>query len=204
MITVSILDDHPVILNGIAQMLTETSEFRILGTHLDYLGLMKSFRIEIPDILLLDIQMPDIRGNEVAKTLLAEYDDMKIIALTNYESYYYFRTMLQSGVRGYLLKTVTEAILHEALRQVFAGSTFIDPSLPFEMESFDPEADSRNYTNLGLTLREKEVAKLLASGYTNEQISGKLFLSYNTVRNHRARIFLKLGVKTIAELINRL
>lgn len=204
MIKISIIDDHPVILNGVVQMLNDVPDFEVIGKFQNSTHLLAELSTNCTDILLMDIQMPDINGAELAQNIGSHYPKIKIIALTNYDSFFYQKTMFQSGVKGYLLKTISRENLIKAIIEVNSGKIFLDPTLNFSVESFIDEKKESNYINLALTIREKQVAKLLAAGNSNNQIAEKLFLSYNTVRNHRARIFLKLEVNTISELINKL
>lgn len=201
MIRVAIIDDHPMILKGIEQMLRPQNFIQIEGLYTDVSTLMKDFALQQPDILLLDIQMPGMKGDEITTKLLHAYPALKIIAITNFDNLFYIRNMLKNGAKGYLLKTTREETLIEAIRTVAEGGTFIDPSLKDKTEKVMEMNSSRKYHKLALTSREIEIIKLLTSGHSNQQIADKLFISYNTMRNHRARIFLKLDVNTIGELI---
>jgi two-component system secretion response regulator SsrB len=202
-ITVSIVDDHPMIINGLKNMLREYKHIVLTGTYNNGEELMAGLEILQPDVLLLDIQLPGRSGDELAPLILKNYPSIQILALTNFSSSLYIATMLRQGAAGYLLKTTQQDTLIRAIESVFNGEQFIEPSLKEKMNTAMPNKDKRIYSKLSLTIREKEILRMLAAGYDNQKIADKLFIGYNTVRNYRARIFEKLEVNTISELVNK-
>ena len=201
-IRVSIADDHPLIINGLKQVLETCDDVEILGTYSSGNELLEGLKNAQPDILLLDIQMPDGTGEEVAPIITKNYKKIKIIALTNQDNIYYVRTMMQYGVAGYILKTSGADRIVEAIRTVDHGETFIDPILKEKLvrETLSPNPAS---TVPQLTRREKEVLELIASNRSSKEIAEQLFLSKRTIDNHRLSLLLKLEVKNSAALIKK-
>lgn len=202
-ITVNIVDDHPMIINGLKNMLQGYKHILLTGAYNNGEELMDGLTSVRPDVLLLDIQLPGRPGDELVPRILKVCPDMRILALTNFNSSLYVATMLRQGAAGYLLKTTRQDTLIRAIEAVSRGELFIEPSLKERMNTALPDADKRIYSKLSLTIREKEILRMLAAGYDNQKIADRLFIGYNTVRNYRARIFEKLEVNTISELVNK-
>lgn len=202
-ITVSIVDDHPMIINGLKNMLQGYGHILLTAAYNNGEELMKGLSRLQPDVLLLDIQLPGRSGDELVPLILKTYPDIRILALTNFNSSLYVSTMLRQGASGYLLKTTQQDTLINAIETVFRGEQFIEPSLKDKWNAQMPVDDKRIYSKLSLTIREKEILCLLVAGYDNQKIADRLFIGYNTVRNYRARIFDKLEVNSIGELVNK-
>jgi len=200
-IRVAIVDDHPMVITGLQQMLRSYDHIRITGSYADGADLLLGLETAVPDVLLLDIQLPGQTGDELAPLLLKQYPGLRILALTNFNSLVYVSNMQRHGVLGYLLKTTRQDTLIEAIETVYRGETFIEPSLHAKMEQASPKTGRAVYSKLSLTLREKQILQLLVNGSSNQEIAEKLFISFNTVRNYRARIFSKLDASSIPELI---
>jgi len=130
---------------------------------------------------------------------------LKILVLTNFESTLYVNTMLRHGVHGYLLKNTDDETLVKAIRIIHNGGQFIDPGM--EEQLYQLKQDLRHaqsvYSKITLTLREQQILQLIVNGHTSQEIVDKLFLSINTVNNYRSRIFMKLDVSNMAELIRK-
>ncbi len=202
-IKVTIVDDHPMIINGLRNMLQGYSHILITGAYNDGEELLKGLEQEQPDVLLLDIQLPGKPGDELAPIILKRYPALRILALTNFSSALYLTTMLRQGALGYLLKTTRQDTLIEAIETVYRGQEFIEPSLRNKLEQEAGKKSKIIYSHLSLTIREKEILRLLVAGKSNQEIADALFIGYHTVRNYRARIFDKLEVSSISELINK-
>ncbi len=201
-IRIAITDDHPMIIGGIRDMLSNYTHITLIGTYTSGEALLTGLKTDIPDILLLDIQLPGLNGDELVPILKKNYPDLSIIILTNFNSIVYTQNMVRLGVKGYLLKTADEATIINAIDTVYNGDTFIEPSL---QEKLGAVLQPRNslITKMRLTLREKEILRMIIKGHTNQEIVSTLFLSINTVKTYRKRIFLKLDVKNMAELTNK-
>jgi DNA-binding NarL/FixJ family response regulator len=201
MIKVAIADDHPLIINGIIDMLSANENIEIGATYLDGAAAIAGIRKDQPDVLILDIQMPNIRGEEVALTLKKEYPDLKILALTNFDNTLYASNMIQNGAMGYLLKNTNKDTLIKAIETVHAGSRFLSEEMQMRIDDYQRKIKSQSAVKNTLTPRETDILKLLAAGKNNQQIAEELFLSKRTVENYRLNLTIKLDVKNTAALI---
>lgn len=198
-----IVDDHPMIIDGLKNMLKGYKHIRLIGAFNDGKDLLTALPAQQPDVLLLDIQLPGMPGDELVPLILQQYPGIAVLALTNFNSSLYVNTMFRQGALGYLLKTTRQPTLIEAIETVSQGRTFIEPSLQDKLQQDYPQRKKNIYARLSLTIREKEILRLLAAGKSNQEIADTLFLGYNTVRNYRARIFTKLEVGSIGELVKK-
>lgn len=200
-IKVIIADDHPMIITGLTNMLSGYEQIDILGAYYNGDQLLAALPDIVPDLLLLDIQMPGKTGDELAPLLLKAYPHMRIIALTNFDNVLYVNAMFQHGVQGYLLKTASPDTLVHAIELVAKGGKYTDPALLDKIKHLNTlkKEDSLNT----LTLREKEILQLVVNGATTKEISASLHLSFYTVENYRAKILLKLDAKNMAELTKK-
>lgn len=192
-----------MIIDGLKNMLGEEEHIELIAAFNDGTALLEGLAYARPDVLLLDIQLPGTPGDELVPVILKQYPGIRILALTNFNSTLYVTTMFRQGALGYLLKTTQQHTLIEAIETVYRGETFVEPSLREKVEQQDYRRHRNTYARLSLTIREKEIIRLLAAGKTNQEIAGTLFIGYNTVRNYRARIFAKLEVNTISELVSK-
>lgn len=200
-IRIAIADDHPMVINGIRNMLSGYPDLEPVGTYLNAGQLLSALPQVHPDILLLDIQLPDQTGDQIVPLILRQYPDIRILVITNFNSLLYLNNMIRLGIHGYLLKTTEEETLVEAIYAIYGGGTFIDPALKPKLNQDNPRVSI--YNQVVLTLREKEILQLVARGKSNQEIVEELFLSINTVKNYLARIFVKLDVKNRAELTRK-
>jgi len=202
-IKIVIADDHAVFRSGLRALLEKESDFEVVGeagtgTETIKLASKKDF-----DVLLLDINMPEITGPIVAEEVLKKCDQVSIVVLTMYDDEYYLQELFKIGISGFVLKKSTGTDLIQAIRAVIRGEQYIDPSLtsyvisPYVGRS-KKKMDSRKSL---LTPREQEICSLLAYGHTNSEIAEKLFISERTVETHRSNIFSKLDLKNRAQLV---
>lgn len=202
-IKVAIVDDHPMIINGLKNMLEGYSHIVVTAAYNDGAELMAGLEQQQPDVLLLDIQLPGQPGDELTPLILKKYPALRIMALTNFSSALYMTTMLRQGAKGYLLKTTRQDTLIDAIETVYRGETFVEPSLRDKVAQDSRKNSKIIYAQLSLTIREKEILRLLVAGKSNQEIADTLFIGYHTVRNYRARIFDKLEVSSISELVSK-
>ncbi len=203
MIKIAIADDHPMILNGIRDMLSDRPDIVFSGTYSDGKELMEGLKKELPDILLLDIQLPGKTGDKLLLEIQKKYPPLKVIALTNFDSVLYVGNMMRNGAKGYLLKNADKALLIHALRQVYEGGEYIQPSLKEKVELIEMGVNRTLASKFILTVREKEVLQLIVNGLTNAEIAKELFLSVHTIENYRDNILLKMEVKNTAALVKK-
>jgi DNA-binding NarL/FixJ family response regulator len=202
-IKVSIADDHPLVINGLRQILECCDDIEIISTFSNGQELLDGLATLHADVLLLDIQMPYRTGDEVAPIVLEECKNIKIIALTNQDNTYYVKTMMRHGVSGYLLKTSDADTIVEAIRNVNAGEQYIDPLLKEKVVQETLQTKRGNPRMPQLTKREKEILELIASNFSSQEIADQLYLSKRTIDNHRLSLLLKLDVKNSATLIKK-
>ena len=201
-IRVSIADDHPLIINGLTQIMKSCDDIEIISTYPDGQELLTGLQSVQPDVLLLDLHMPNGSGEEVAPVISAKYKQIKIIALTNQDNTYYVKTMMKYGTAGYVLKTSGADTIINAIRTVMKDETFIDPLLKEKLVQETIHGEDETPVPQ-LTRREKEVLQLIASNFSSQEIADQLYLSKRTIDNHRINLLVKLDVKNSATLIKK-
>jgi DNA-binding NarL/FixJ family response regulator len=193
-IKIAITDDHPMVVNGIRNMLYYHKHIEVANVYANGQALLDGLKNEQPDVLLLDIQLPDHNGNELARIISKAYPSVRILAITSMDSIYQLKDMMRSGCSGYLLKTAPKEMLLEAIEKVHAGEEYIEPALKEQLLNSVLKIRQPK-TGMTITRREKEILGLIASGLTSHQIAEQLNLSQRTVENHRFSLMQKLNVK---------
>jgi len=202
-IHIAIADDHPMMIQGLVHVLERYPHIKLCGTYQNGRDLLKGLERNLPDVLLLDIQLPGQTGDELAPLIMKKYPDIRILTVTNFDSTLHANNMFKRGVHGYLLKTSDEKILIEAIETVYRGGRFVEKDMQERLDKISVKVRRSEYSKLSLTSREKEVLQLIANGDTNTEISEKLFLSFGTVDNYRKSLLLKLDVKNTAMLVKK-
>ncbi len=202
-IRTAIADDHPLITEGLHNMLRYSSEIEVIATYPDGERLMKGISLIQPDVLLLDIIMPGQRGDDLAKIINRDYPAVRIIALTNLDSIYYIKSMLQLGVSGYVLKGIKRECLIEAIKTVYKGGEYLDTTVRERI--LEEKKVIRKQTAFGslITRREKEVLQLIAENNTSKDIADKLHVSKRTIDRHRESMLSKMEVKNVSALLKK-
>src|ERR1700737_4892243 len=190
MIKVLVADDHPVVRHGLCTMLEIEDDIVVVGRASDGAEAVEQARQTKPDIILLDVQMPNVDGIGARRRIRAEDPDARVIVLTTYRNEDYIFPSLQAGARGYLLKDATREELAGAIRTVAAGESLLDPAL------VHAAAD-----HPALTARERDVLRLMADGKNNSEIAAQVFVSENTVKTHVSNIFDKLNCRDRAAAV---
>jgi len=203
-IRVLIADDHVLLRQGIRNVIELEDDVTIVGEAGDGEEAVKKVGELLPDIALIDINMPRLSGLEVTKRIRENNPDVKVIVLTMHDDESYVVELVKAGAAGYLLKDVEPGMLIKAIRTVYNGESFIYPTLAkklFGEISRMAEQKRQGTANLlqygreeRLTMRELEVLQLIAKGLSNHEIAGQLFLSEKTVKNHLTNIFRKIDV----------
>lgn len=201
MIKVVIVDDHPLVINGVIDMLSSCEHINILATYLNGRSAIEGIRKEQPDVVILDIQMPDIRGEEVVLILMQEFPALRILALTNFDNTLYASNMMKNGAMGYLLKNTNKETLIQAIETVYEGDKFVSDEMNTRLDEFQERVKSKSHVKNSLTPREIDILRLLTAGKSNQQIADELFLSKRTVENYRLNLTFKLDLKNTAALI---
>jgi DNA-binding NarL/FixJ family response regulator len=203
MINVIIVDDHQMFIDGVKSILKSEKNIRITGEALNGLQLFELFKTELPDIVLMDINMPGMDGIEATKIIAAKYAKVKVIVLSMHSSKEFVAGLIEAGASGYILKNTGRKELVQAIQAVSEGKTFYSNAVTeVIMDSFkNPARQISNPELAQLTDREKEVLKLIAREYSTKQIAEELFISSNTVETHRKNIMSKINAKNMAGLV---
>ncbi len=199
MIRLIITDDHPVIRNGIKAILKEVNDIQIVEEVSDGEELIQKLESLEADIILMDINMPNMNGIEATKIVSQKYPHIKVITFSQYDEKRFVKQALKSGASGYMLKNTPAGEFITAIRMVYAGGMYLSPALPNVFG--DKPKPRSNYLFPDLTTREKEVLALICQEKNTQEIADELFISYNTVESHRANLLLKVGVKNTAGLV---
>lgn len=200
-IKVIIADDHEIVRAGIKRILSVEKRIKILSEAENgkiALSLIQEYH---PDLVLLDISMPEIDGIELARIVKTNYPDIVVLMLTAFEDYQNVERALASGADGYLSKDISPSFLIEAIYKAVLGERVFSKSILRVIEkprSFQQETDNSNVT---ISKREQEILNYVAMGKTSQEIADILGISIRTVQNHRANIMQKLGIKTAAGLV---
>ena len=193
-INVMIADDHSMIREGLKQLLELDGDFQVIAEACDGEDCLNKLAVQIPDILLLDINMPNLNGLEVLQKIRSENIKIKVLVLTVHNEVEYLLKAVDIGVNGYLLKDSGSAELKKAIISVMNGEDYIQPSL---IPVLNSKMIDRNHDNAlieELTRRELQVLKLLAVGKYNKEVAEELEISERTVKNHVSNIFKKIHV----------
>lgn len=193
-VKILIVDDHPLVLEGLKSLLANSEELSVVGTVSNAIDAIAFLKVNEVDIAFLDINLPDINGIELCKKIKEQFPRVKSLALSTFSERAYVSRMIQNGASGYLIKSSSKEEILEAVRQVQAGGYFMNVN-------FDQNATSSPKATPFLTRREKEVLLLIAEGMTNPQIAEKLFVSVTTVNSHRQNLLMKFEVSNTASLI---
>lgn len=201
MIKLSIIDDHPLILEGLKKMLEHKPNIELLGAYLEEQSLLSALEAEQPDILLMDVFLPHVDTAQLLKMILSAYPEMKIIMLTNSEQLFTIRSMFADGAYGYILKGIDRYGLVEALETVKKGDRYLDPMLRNLV--LNDTLTARQDLKITLTQREQILLESIAAEMTNKQIAEKMFMSEKRVQAIKTDLFIKLSVKNGAGLVRK-
>lgn len=193
-VKVMIADDHSMIREGLKQLLELEGDFQVIAEACDGIDCMEKLDTILPDILLLDINMPKMNGLEVLKKMKDKKVRVKVLVLTVHNEVEYLLKAVDIGVNGYLLKDSESSELKKAILSVVNGDDYIQPSLIPLLNSKMIDRDKDSIKIEQLTKREMEVLKLLAFGMYNKEVAESLEISERTVKNHVSNIFKKIGV----------
>jgi len=195
-----LVDDHRVVRAGLRMVLESEDGLEVVDEAGDVRDAVFKTRRHTPDLIVLDVMLPDGDGVEAIGTLQAEAPQAKVLILSMEDSGHHVRRAFANGANGYVLKDAAEDELVSAIREVAAGGRYLHPALGARMIQADVEERERAAAD-PLSDREREVLRLLAQGHTNQEIAAQLYISVRTAETHRAHIMQKLGLETRAELV---
>jgi DNA-binding NarL/FixJ family response regulator len=203
-IRIVLADDHPIVLNGLRNLIQAEPDLELVGEAGSGLAALKVIREQRPDVAVIDISMPYLNGILLGRRLAGEMPSVKILVLTLHDDRAYLKQALDAGIRGYILKRSAAESLVQAIRAVMVGGVYVDPAIAHRMFDATSKQAGRkkgNGVSLDLTEREAEVLKLVALGFTNKEIARQLDVGVKSVETYKARGSEKLGLKTRAELV---
>jgi two-component system, NarL family, response regulator NreC len=197
---VLIVDDHAVVRSGLRLVLEADEGIEPVGEAGSARDAIFEARALKPDVILLDVVMPDQSGLEIIPTLLHENPETKILMLSMQDDPRYVREAFDAGASGYVLKEAADSEVVAAVREVAGGGRYVDPELGARLVAAESE-ERRRAEEDPLSEREGEVLRLLALGHTNQEIAKQLYISVRTAETHRAHIMQKLRLSSRAELV---
>jgi DNA-binding NarL/FixJ family response regulator len=201
-IKVLIADDHQIMREGLRSMLEKEPGITVVGEAEEGRTTLRLARELTPDVIIMDVAMPDLNGIEATRQIAAEFPTIKVIALSMHDDRRFVLSMIKAGARGYLLKDSAFKDLAKAIRVVVANKTYLSSEIA-DIVVKDYLATSTSEESSAFHLlspREREVLQLIAEGKTTHQIAEHLHISIKTVETHRAQLMAKLKVKGVAEL----
>ncbi|QHS62555.1 response regulator [Chitinophaga agri] len=200
-IKLAIADDHPIVANGICNILRDAAHVEVTDIYPNGNALLKGLKERQPDVLLLDMHLPDLSGPELAASIIKSYPQVRILVLSSTDILFLVKKMLKLGCMGYLLKDSDDTTIIQAIETVQKGGQYLSPALNQMLIDDMFRNKKSEKKNTALTRREKEVLELIIDEHTNQEIADKLFLSLHTVENHRISLLHKLEVKNTAGLV---
>lgn len=199
---VLIADDHQMLRESLRSMLESEDDLEVVGEAADGRTAVEMARQLVPDVVVMDIGMPDLNGVEATRQIRAENREIKIVALSMYSDRRSVLRMLAAGASGYVLKSAAYDELRRAVRVVQKGKNYLSPDITGEVieDHLRPRSDPETPTFTSLGAREREIVQLLAEGHSSPRIAKELHISVRTVETHRRNIMKKLGLHNLAEL----
>lgn len=195
-----LVDDHAVLRDGLKNILEIEENIVVVGEAVSGEDALKTVKVCRPDIILMDINMPNKSGVEVTGVIKREYPDIKILILTMHSHEEYFMSAIREGADGYLLKDAPSDQVVEAIRTVARGESVIHPSMTRKLLTYHQQKQTETKDS-SLTEREKEVLLCLVEGLSNKEIAERLFVSDKTIKIHVSKIFKKLNVKSRSQVV---
>lgn len=202
MIRILIADDHAIVRAGLRALIHAESGLKLVGEAAGGYEAIELVEKNHPDVLVLDLSMPDLDGISVTRDIKQKYPNLRILILTLHEDEAMLKEAIKAGASGYVLKRAAETELILAIQTIQRGNLYVDPSMVRVLLG-EPQHSAPQLTISAeaLTPREIEILKLIVEGYTNRQIGEELMISFRTVEGHRANIADKLGLHTRVDLV---
>ena len=191
-----VVDDHKIFRESLAYMLTNQVGVEVIGlagNGKEFTQLLDQMK---PDIVLMDIEMPIMDGVEASRIAINKYPDLKILVLSMHGEDEFYNTMIDLGVKGFVLKESDSTEVQRAIDEVLAGRLYFSQDLLLRLLK-----KKKSHINVDLTIREKEILSLIAQGFSNQEVADKLFLSIRTVEKHRSELLVKTDSKNSITLV---
>jgi DNA-binding NarL/FixJ family response regulator len=198
-----LVDDHAVVREGLRALIDAQADLEVVGEASDGESACRRVDELLPEIVVMDVSMPGLTGDQATERLKREHPDVKVLALTVFEDMGHVRKLLKAGASGYILKLATGEELIHALRVVASGGVYLDPTLAGKLVgALVTEAPGTGRADgARLTAREHEVILRVARGFSNKEIAAQLEISVKTVETHKLRSMEKLGLRSRAEVV---
>ncbi|MDY7019474.1 MAG: response regulator transcription factor [Chloroflexota bacterium] len=199
-----VVDDHTIVRDGICALLALAADIEVVGEAANGMEALKKVRQLTPDVVLMDIAMPIMGGLEATRRIHKEFPRVKVLTLTQYDDEEYVFPVIEAGARGFISKTAASSELASGIRSVHHGDSFLSPSIAKVLvEGYQKGASVRANCDpyQQLTNREREILKLLAEGYTTQDIANMLVLSPKTIEGHKTNLMAKLGIHNRTDLV---
>ncbi|NOZ35674.1 MAG: response regulator transcription factor [Chlorobi bacterium] len=197
-INIVIVDDHDLFRDGLKLVLSQIENFNVIFDTDSGFLFLDFLKTRKPDIVLMDIDMPEINGFETTKKALDLYPSLNIISLSMFSDTINYTQMISAGVKGFVLKKANKTELQQAINKVYSGGNYFSQEILQKLAFNSLLPGGKNES---LTIREIEILNLVCSGLTSHEIAEKLFISIKTVETHRTNIFQKAQVRNTAELL---
>ena len=202
MIKVLVADHHPIIRTGLKMLLESSSDIQVIGSATTGKELFDAVGRSKVDIVLSEIDLPELNGITALRTLKKEYADVKVIMFSSHPEEIYAVSTIKAGASGYLTKTVSTQTIKDAIMKVYNGGIYISNHLAQRL-AFDQRGSKPSKLYKKLSTREVEVLKLLSTGRRNKEIAEELAINEKTVSTYKARLMKKLNVTNLVDLINQ-
>ncbi len=199
-VRILVADDHPVVRDGLVAMLSTQPDFRVVGQASTGNEVIANIEIAQPDVVLLDLEMPELDGVEALRQVTADHPDVKVLVFTAFDDDERIVSAVQAGAQGYLLKGSPRDEVFDAIRVISRGGSLLQPVVASKlMRHVSSEAQRADWSRL--TARELEVLELLKEGMTNKEIAGRLVITVRTVKFHVSSILRKLDAGNRTEAV---
>ena len=189
-----IVDDHRVLVEGLNKLFDNSDTVDVIGVAYSGKECRNALRKELPDVILLDINLPDVSGIDLCKEIKTENPEIKIVALSSINEYTIVRRMIENGASGYVVKNAMPEEIILSVETVANNEIFL-------CEEIDLLMRNRSNNPIWLTPREKELLKYIVEGLTNHEIAEKMYLGVETINSYRKNLLIKLGAKNTAVLV---
>lgn len=205
-IKVGLVEDHQLVRDGIRSLIEGAENIEVVVEACSARGILELLKNSDPDILLVDISLPEISGIDLARIITSEYPKIRVIMLSMHTGQEFIFNSLKNGAKGYLHKSISRDELIEAIKEVYTGNEYFSKEVSgiilknYLRQIKDPESADNN-SEQKLTPRESEILQMVAQGYSNQLIADKLFISVRTVESHKNHIMQKLELTTTVDLV---
>jgi DNA-binding NarL/FixJ family response regulator len=189
-----IVDDHRILVAGLKKLFENSATVQVTGLAFSGKECRSAIIKELPDVILLDINLPDASGIDLCKEIKSQHPEIKIVALSSFNEYAIVRRMLENGASGYVVKNAMPEEIKMSVEMAANNASFL-------CEEIDLLMRKRSKNPIWLTPREKELLKLIVDGFTNHEIAEKMFLGVETINSYRKNLLIKLGAKNTAILV---